>query len=77
MFPMLQVAVTSPIFYWDVKNNEGLKIVSPTHMACELPVAISDSGPSPIAVKVTLKAPHLDNVKGKLNKIAGYSVSLY
>ncbi|XP_071545499.1 uncharacterized protein [Panulirus ornatus] len=69
---LLQVAVTSPIFYWNVNKNESLKVVSPTHLACELPSASSDSdGPVPMTVTITLKAPHLDNVKVDESGVVG------
>ncbi|KAK3880196.1 hypothetical protein Pcinc_015296 [Petrolisthes cinctipes] len=59
-----QVAVTSPIFYWDTHKNSSGQTVSLTCLACELPTpADIDSQPAPVTVTITFKAPHLDNVE--------------
>lgn len=66
-----QVAVTSPIFCWNSEKNEFAKTISPTRLALELPAANNESGPVPQTMNVTLKAPHLDNVKVGENGVVG------
>ncbi|XP_047490217.1 uncharacterized protein LOC125039896 [Penaeus chinensis] len=58
-----QIAATSPIFYWTGTMDERIKVVSATHVACELPSGSTEHGPIPMVMNVTLKAPHLDKVK--------------
>ncbi|KAK7084608.1 hypothetical protein SK128_024094 [Halocaridina rubra] len=64
-----QVAATSPVFYWEVEETESLKIVSTTHLACELPSANIELGPIPKKVQVYMKAPRLDKVRVNENGI--------
>lgn len=66
-----QVAATSPIFYWTGTADERIKVVSSTHVACELPSASTEHGPIPMVMNVTLKAPHLDKVKVDENGVVG------
>ncbi|XP_042870992.1 uncharacterized protein LOC122252547 [Penaeus japonicus] len=66
-----QVAATSPIFYWTGTADERIKLVSATHVACELPSASTEHGPIPMVLKVTLKAPHLDKIKVDENGVVG------
>ncbi|XP_069180354.1 uncharacterized protein [Procambarus clarkii] len=58
-----QVAVTSPIFFWDARKIDFAKVISSTRLSLELPAAGAESGPVPQTMDVSLKAPHLDNVK--------------
>ncbi|XP_066937457.1 centrosomal protein of 192 kDa-like [Macrobrachium rosenbergii] len=59
-----QVPATSPVFFWD-EAGDMCKVVSPSHLAYELPPGDSETGPVPMTVNVFLKAPHLDRVEVK------------
>ncbi|XP_064104083.1 centrosomal protein of 192 kDa-like [Macrobrachium nipponense] len=59
-----QVPATSPVFFWD-EVGDMCKVVSPSHLAYELPPGNSETGPVPVTVNVFLKAPHLDRVEVK------------
>ncbi|XP_068221313.1 centrosomal protein of 192 kDa-like [Palaemon carinicauda] len=57
-----QVPATSPVFFWN-EVEDTCKVVSPSHLAYELPSGDSETGPIPLTVSVFLKAPHLDRVE--------------
>ncbi|XP_063869324.1 uncharacterized protein LOC135105178 [Scylla paramamosain] len=51
-----QVAGSAPIFYWEENKNKTGKVVSPSHLSCELAPS------TPTTFSLTLRAPQLDGV---------------